>query len=329
MPGFPKPKSFSYAIDVEAERDHLRTQKATRLIPGRDDEHLLLAAWNIANLGAPDQVREPACFELIAEIISSFDLVAVQEVRDDADAGIRRLRAELPDSWDLVFSETGGNDERMAFLWDTDVIRRGQLIGKVTFEPDELERAGGAGFRAFSRTPYIGTFHRGKLAMMIVSVHSFFGEPKDPIDMARRLAETKAMAWWCEQAVNDPQAYTPDVLAVGDMNTPSEDDMALAEEMLNELRERGLFAPRYEKDGDDTVLETQIGTAVRSENHYDQLLFYPKNTEADLVAHGVFDFDATIFPDLWQERGRVDFNSYVVWAISDHRPLWGQFKASA
>jgi hypothetical protein len=257
------------------------------------------------------------------------DLVAVQEVRDDAEAGIRHLRAELPDSWDLLFSETGGNDERLAFLWDSDVVRRGQMVGKVSFEPDELARAGGTGFLGFSRTPYIGTFHRGELAMMIVSVHSFFGTPGDPIDMARRLAETKAMAWWCEQAVDDPQAYTPDVLAVGDMNTPSEDDMELAEEMLSELRKRGLYTPRYEAEGADTVLETQIGTAVRSENHYDQLLFYPENTEADLIAHGVFDFDTTIFPDLWQERGRTDFNSYVVWAISDHRPLWGQFRAAA
>lgn len=326
MPGFPKP-SFPYVIEVDAERQHLHEQRAKRGIPGRQDGHLLLATWNIANLGAPDQPREPECFALVAEIVSYFDLVAVQEVRDDADAGIRRLRAELPDSWDLIFSETGGNDERMAFLWDSDAVDLGEMIGKVTFQPVELERAGGAGFLGFSRTPYIGTFHRGSLAMMLVSVHSFFGEPNDPIDMARRLAETKAMAWWCEQAVEDPQAYTPDVLALGDMNTPSEDDMELAESMLNELRERGLYAPRYEADGEDRLLESQIGTAVRSENHYDQLLFYPKNTESDLVAHGVFDFDATIFPDLWQSRSRTEFTSYVVWAISDHRPLWGQFKA--
>ena len=216
----------------------------------------------------------------------------------------------------------------MGFLWDTEVVERGQLIGKVTFEPDQLARAGGADFLGFSRTPYIGTFHRGQLAMMLVSVHSFFGVAGDPIDMARRLAETKAMAWWCEQAVEDPQAYTKDVLALGDMNTPSEDDMELAEEMLAELRARGLYTPRYEKEGEDVVLETQIGTAVRSENHYDQLLFFPKNTESDLVAHGVLDFDAVIFHDLWEARSHTDFTSYVVWAISDHRPLWAQFKAA-
>ena len=49
--------------------------------------------------------------------------------------------------------------------------------------------------------------------------------------------------------------------------------MPLAEEMLSELRERGLYTPRDKPPGeeDDQVLETQLGTAVRSENHYDQL----------------------------------------------------------
>jgi hypothetical protein len=108
----------------------------------------------VANLGAKEQLREPECFELIAEVVSYFDLVGVQEVRDDVEAGIRRVRAQLPDSWGLVFSETGGNDERFAFLWDTEAVRLGQMVGKVTFEPDELAKAGDdARFVAFSRTP--------------------------------------------------------------------------------------------------------------------------------------------------------------------------------
>jgi hypothetical protein len=162
---------------------------------------------------------------------------------------------------------------------------------------------------------------------MLVAVHSFFGKENDPIDMARRLAETKALGWWCERAADDPQAYTKDVLALGDFNTPSEDDMELAKEMLDDLRARGLYTPRYQADGQDLLLETQIGTAVRSENHYDQLLFFPQNTESDLTANGVFDFDTAIFHDLWGSHSHTDFTSYVVWAISDHRPMWAQFDA--
>jgi hypothetical protein len=111
----------------------------------------------VANLGAHEQPREPECFGLLAEIVSYFDLVALQEVRDDVDAGVRQILSRLPDSWRLLFSETGGNDERMAFLWDSDKVDQGQLIGKVTIEPADLVHAGGEDFLGFSRTPYVGT----------------------------------------------------------------------------------------------------------------------------------------------------------------------------
>ena len=327
MPGFGKPKGFQYAIDVDREREALRDRRAMRSIPDRDDDHVLLASWNIANLGAPDQVREPECFELLAEMVGWFDLVAIQEIRDNVEDGIRQVRALLPDSWRLLFSEDDGNHERMGFLWDSDVVEPGELTGKAVVEPNRYKSAGGEGFNGFSRTPYIGTFHRGELALLIVSVHSIFGAEKDPEDMRRRLAETKAIGWWCSEESTSPHAYTPDILALGDFNTPSEDDLDFAEAMLAELRRHGLWTPRYVKDdGEVAMLETQLGTAVRSENHYDQLLFFPEATQADIEAKGVFDFDGAVFSDLWQKRGKKDFNDFTIWALSDHRPLWAQLK---
>jgi endonuclease/exonuclease/phosphatase family metal-dependent hydrolase len=325
MPGFKRP-AFPHAIDIDRERKALRAHKPTRALPQRQAGHLLLATWNIANLGAPEQEREPECFPLLAEIVSYFDLVAVQEIRDNVSA-VRELLDALPSSWRLLFSEAGGNDERFGFYWDNDTVDPGQLVGKVTFEPKELARAGGTGFLGFSRAPYIGTFHSGSLQIELVSAHSFFGKAKNPLDMARRLAETKALGWWCQERSKDPDSYTKDILAVGDLNTPSEDDWPMAKQMLDDLPARGLHTPRWNKDGDETVLETQIGTAVRSENHYDHLLFFPTATEADLEQVGVFDLDAVIFHDLWQSKTPNEFNDYVIWAISDHRPLWAQLKA--
>jgi endonuclease/exonuclease/phosphatase family metal-dependent hydrolase len=314
-------------IDVVAERKALRTQKKLRAIPARDDEHLLLATWNIANLGAADQVREPACFDLLAEVVGWFDLVAVQEVRDNVRDGIRQVHARLPGSWRVLFSEDDGNNERMGFLWDSNVVQLGDLVGKAVIEPNKLRSAGGPDFRGFSRTPYVASFHSGGLVLAIVSVHSIFGKENNRADMLRRLAETRAIGWWCAQESTSRHRYTTDILALGDFNTPSEDDLDLAEAMLAELRRHGLWTPRYRRaDGEEAVLETQLGSAVRSENHYDQLLFFPEHTESDIVSRGVFDFDANVFHDLWEARGRNDFNSYTIWAISDHRPLWARLK---
>jgi hypothetical protein len=325
MPGFGKPR-FAYEIDVARERAALRKHKKVREIPKRDRDHLLLATWNIANLGATDQKRDPECFELLAEIVGWFDLVAVQEVRDNT-AAVRELLDLLPNSWQMIFSEAGGNDERFAFLWDTKVVDLGQLIGKMVIEPRKLRTAGGAGFTGFSRTPYLATFHRGQLAVELGSVHSIFGKASAPDTVERRVAETKAIAWWCEERSKDPDSYTRDILALGDFNVPTDDDSAFAHRMLDALRRKGLQTPTYVEDGDETVIETQLGSAVRSKNQYDHMFFFPKHTASDLVDCGVFDFDAVVFPDLWEARGRTDFHRYAIWAISDHRPLWMQLKA--
>ena len=43
-------------------------------------------------------------------------------------------------------------------------------------------------------------------------------------------------------------------------------------------------------------------------------------------ATNVFDFDGALFRDLWQKRPGSPFLSYVRYHISDHRPLWAEFR---
>src|SRR6266545_99830 len=57
MPPFPKP-SFEYDYNVQAQLNALREYEATqpgRDIPDRAADRLLIATWNIANLGRPEQ----------------------------------------------------------------------------------------------------------------------------------------------------------------------------------------------------------------------------------------------------------------------------------
>jgi hypothetical protein len=41
----------------------------------------------------------------------------------------------------------------------------------------------------------------------------------------------------------------------------------------------------------------------------------------------VIDFDGAVFRDLWQARPAKDFRAYVRYYLSDHRPLWAEFRA--
>ena len=109
MPSFPKP-SFTFDYDLDAERAALRRWRDTkpgRAIPDKTANSLLLATWNIANLGAQD--RGPKDYALLAEVISWFDIVAIQEVKDDRK-GLDGIVAQLSSSWRTLYSDAAGND---------------------------------------------------------------------------------------------------------------------------------------------------------------------------------------------------------------------------
>ena len=93
MPVFPRPR-FDFAYDVSSEIERLRQHKGTRMIPQRTDGTILVATWNIANLGA--QKRRDQDRSLIAEIISWFDVVAIQECRAVHDSHPCPVIAEVP-----------------------------------------------------------------------------------------------------------------------------------------------------------------------------------------------------------------------------------------
>jgi len=80
MVAFEKP-DYTFPFSVETERQHLLQHKAKRGIPDKRADRLLIATWNVANLGLHE--RTEAHYQLIAEMMSWFDIVAVQEVHDD------------------------------------------------------------------------------------------------------------------------------------------------------------------------------------------------------------------------------------------------------
>ena len=89
------PTDSEYEYNVQAQITALREYEATkpgRGIPDKASDRLLLATWNIANLGWPAQDRRAKDLMVIAELISWFDLVVVQKVNDDL-SGLRGSHA--------------------------------------------------------------------------------------------------------------------------------------------------------------------------------------------------------------------------------------------
>lgn len=221
MPVFPKPK-FVFEYDVAAEIARLRKHRKARAIPKREAGKLLVATWNIANLGA--QQRRDQDLSLIAEIASWFDIVAVQECRENF-GDLFDIQAKLPKSFRVLMSDAAGNNERMAFLYDSRKLAVLEEVGEVAFPPSRhksIKLPGiDAQFNGFDRTPYLAAFSVGRTSMIFVNVHLYYGDEK-PASIARRSLETFAVAKWADLRKKSPYSFTRELVALGDFNMPNE-----------------------------------------------------------------------------------------------------------
>jgi hypothetical protein len=83
--------NYDPAVEIRALRRY-RDTEAGRAIARATGGHVLLATWNIANLGV--HKRRDADDRILAEIVSWFELVAVQEVADNL-AGVDAVMTHL------------------------------------------------------------------------------------------------------------------------------------------------------------------------------------------------------------------------------------------
>jgi endonuclease/exonuclease/phosphatase family metal-dependent hydrolase len=317
VPPFPKP-SFSYEYHVDAQLQALRDYRDTapgRAIPAKADDRLLLATWNVANLGV--QQRRDQDYRLIAEVLSWFDCAAIQESNDNL-AGARGIQAELPDYYRLLFSDASGNNERLTFLCDSRKVGQLEEVGELAIPPSDLANVklpdSTQAFEGFDRNPYLGLFKAGSFTFQLANVHLYFGTSSAE-SMNRRKLETFAVARWADQRRKSPNASTPNILPLGDFNLPkAEPD----DPIFDELTSRGLQLPPH---------STQIGSSIAQDAHYDQVAFFPGPTQDQFTGNsGVFDYDGALFQGLFEERGHSDFLAYCRYYISDHRPLWVEFR---
>jgi endonuclease/exonuclease/phosphatase family metal-dependent hydrolase len=318
VPPFPKP-SFDYRYRLESQVAALRRYRDTkpgRSIPARRPGRLLVASWNIANLGLHE--RREADYELIAELVSWFDLVAVQEVHDNL-VGLRAVRERLPESFRALFSDAAGNNERLAYLYDSSRVTPLEKVGEIAIPPSDVGNIRLPGieqaFLGFDRNPYLAAFRSGSLTFLLVNVHVYFGSDHSKIDMGRRTLETFAIARWADLRRASANTYTPNIFPLGDFNLPRAEP---GDPVYDALTRRGLRLPPH---------STEIGSSIARDKHYDQIAFFPgPNGEQAFEQVGVFDFDGAVFASLWRTRSRADFLAYLRYHLSDHRILWAEVR---
>lgn len=307
MVSFKKP-TFTFDFNFSDEVNFLLSHKNHRGIPDKNNSTLLLATWNVANLGMHERGEDH--YRLIAEMMSWFDIIAVQEVHDDL-TGLYAIEQFIGSEYELMFNDKGGNDERSAYFYDTTKVERLQLTGELAIPPAKhrhiklpnVRRK----FTGFDRNPFIGTFSFRNTTFMLLNVHLYFGSDHWQ-HKQRRALEAYAVGRYADLRRDDVHTFTENIIALGDFNIP----MARKGDVIYDaLSKRGLSVPEH---------STKLASSISTDNQYDQVVFLP-NLKSKGKTTGVFDYDEVIFPRLWETQPE-DFKSYCRYYISDHRPMW-------
>jgi endonuclease/exonuclease/phosphatase family metal-dependent hydrolase len=285
------------------------------------DRNLLIATWNIRALGGLTErwettkddspKRNLADARAIAQVLSRFDVVAVQEVRGDLKA-LRHVLKALGPEWGFILTDVtqgdAGNNERLAFVFDLRRVKPSGLACELTVPDEWLGRIGQGALREqFARTPYAVSFQSGSQTFILVTLHVVYGEaPED------RLGELAAIAEWLRDWARRSEDFNHNLIALGDFNIDREGDPN-----FDAFTSTGLRAPPELDAAPRTISDPDGGGAF-----YDQLAWFHEDSHARLTLQ--YTGQAGHFP--WTDHYLQDVpNQQRSWRMNDHYPLWAKF----
>lgn len=340
MPFYP---ALNYSKEFDGQRTFIRDNilllknELAKAIPQKTiEETLLLATWNIREFDSEKYgPRQGNVYYYMAEIISRFDIIAIQEVRDDLSA-LKKLMNILGRHWSYIVSDItegkAGNGERMAFVYDLRKVQFTYMAGELVLP----EKKDGKTLQ-FARTPYIVSFQSGWFKFNISTAHAYYGKGKP--GMQRRINEIREVALFLKnrsdretKMIKEKQGVynkwdNYSYILLGDFNIINRQDAT-----YEALTKGTKF---FIHDG---VLKHNLeGTNVKRDMFYDQIAFLKKDDLLEMGTNaGVFDFYNFVFTEqdfdhykpLMKTKTKT-LQSYKDWRtyqMSDHLPLWIEMK---
>jgi len=288
---------------------------AAKIPPSKLDETINLAVWNIREFGKVRRT-EPA-IHYIAEILNQFDLIALVELRDNLE-DLSHVLWYLGDTWRVIYSDwiddSGGNRERIAFLFDRRAVTHNGLAAEID-APRLKKTTEYLATQSFWRAPYMCAFRAGNFDFIVIATHARWGK-----SLAARRAELQMLSDWIDARFKKKFVEDHDLLVMGDFNTRTLDDP-----IFRALASHGLKIPK-------PLIQLTVGNRVAggsnlgNDARYDQILHLPTIPDNFTNCGGALDFfidDAHIdelFPGKNYSRQKFTFQ------MSDHLPIWIQVK---
>ncbi len=353
---------------IRKNEDRLRVAKRLErlrdqldgMVPAKDaEDNLLLASWNVRDLGKRGDRRGwgprlPESWFYIAEVISRFDFVAVQEVNQVSEW--EEVMDILGPNWDYIATDEtdsalGGNGERMVFVFDRRkvwfqkiageiVLPSSMLISKASLTVDGDTVTGGKQFR---RTPFMASFQSGWLKFDICTVHIYYGSTSGD-KLRQRIEEIGTIAKYLSGRADRALGEDRALFLLGDFNIVSPEHKT-----MKALTDNGFVIPKTLQDKPSTPTARhydQIGFKTKPE-----LLSYVERTSDDPLElnAGVIPIFRRVFrPSHFDDyKAFVKANTteggaattddelkdaYLKWRtyqFSDHYPMWVRLKTDS
>jgi len=252
------------------------------------EEPIRLASFNIQVFGQ-SKMDKPEVMKVLTQVVKSFDVVAVQELRskeqDVVPRWLEMINADGSRWASLVGPRLGRttSKEQYVFLYNTAKI---ELIEKSDFtinDPHDL----------LHREPHVASFRTRvegaePFSFTLINIHTDPDEVDEELDALGEVYEV----------VRDANPNEDDVILLGDLNTDYTDFGALG-------RVPGIFA---------TVQGTPTNT--RKDKSYDNIVFDQRRTTEFTGQAGVLDLMAAF---KMTEEQALD--------VSDHLPVWATFSS--
>jgi hypothetical protein len=324
-------------------------------IPAKDSEqNLLLATWNIRDFdkdnrkGFGDRIAETHYY--IAEILSRFDFVAVQEINELGEW--YKVMRILGRDWDFIAtdvtdSKLGGNGERLLYLYDKRKVWFQNIAGEIVLPADLLitETTQGAddplaAGKQFRRSPFVAAFQAGWFKFDICTVHIYYGEDSGPL-LDERVQEIDRIAAYLSKRAKMALKKERATILLGDFNI-----MHPEHETMKALKKHGFVLPKALDRASNLDLT----------KYYDQIAFITKKEVIEFVDKpatpgqpgnaGIFEIYESVMRDGDAEEYRPAmlksstgakkapdklptwYRQWRTYQMSDHKPMWVRIHAN-
>jgi endonuclease/exonuclease/phosphatase family metal-dependent hydrolase len=311
--------------------------------PPRSMGTLLLGTWNLREFdSATWGARIEESYAYIAEIIERFDLVAVQEVR--SLAALHHLLERLDPNWSYIVSDVtegkAGNQERLAYLYDTRKVRFLGMAGELVLPPVQSGKKT-IPAQQVARTPLMAAFQVGWTKFVLTTVHIVYGSGTP--EPAARVEEIEQVAKFLRARTEDPSEDIHNFILLGDFNI-----FTLGDTTMDALTGAGDFTIPAQ-------IATIEGSNLTGDKKYDQIAYRSREGRFEATGNaGVINYYAHVFKDEDAAAYRPYIDAYIkaqhdigkkspkdpssdkaavsqyktwrTYQMSDHRPLWAEFR---